>query len=157
MLSIRDRCCGRRTEVPSANGGGDRKSFPNVGSSAVIVRQPRRSHTPAALQDSSQAVPRVWKKHLSEKSTQKRLKRGLKRVQRRATRMVEAVRHLEYPERLRKLGMPTLYYRRRRGDMITVYQLLHGGMAVDPETFLKQNCSEQTRGHPWKLRKPRAS
>ena len=41
--------------------------------------------------------------------------------------------------------------------MITVYQLLHGGMAVDPETFLKRNCSEQTRGHPWKLRKPRAS
>ena len=81
----------------------------------------------------------------------------LERVQRRATRMVEAVRHLEYPERLHKLGMPTLYYRRRRGDMITVYQLLHGGMAVDPETFLKRNCSEQTRGHPWKLRKPRAS
>ena len=71
--------------------------------------------------------------------------------------MVEAVRHLEYPKRLRKLGMPTLYYRLRRGDMITVYQLLHGGMAVDPETFLKRNCSEQTRGHSWKLRKPRAS
>ena len=84
-------------------------------------------------------------------------RKRLKRMQRRATRMVEAVRHLEYPEWLHKLGMPTLYYRRRRGDMITVYQLLHGGMAVDPETFLKRNCSEQTRGHPWKLRKPRAS
>ena len=56
--------CGRRTEVPPANGGGDRKSFPNVGSGAAIVRQPRRGHTPAALQDSSQAVPRVWKHHL---------------------------------------------------------------------------------------------
>ena len=80
----------------------------------------------------------------------------LKRVQRRVTCMVQSIRHLPYPERLRLLGLPSLYYRRRRGDMVTVYQLLHGGMAVPQETFLTRNMSEMTRGHPWKLRKPRA-
>ena len=80
----------------------------------------------------------------------------LERVQRRATRMVGAIRHLPYPQRLQHLGLPTLYYRRRRGDMLTVYQLLHGGMNVPPERFLTRNQSGSTRGHQWKLCKPRA-
>ena len=49
--------------------------------------------------------------------------------------MVKNLRHLPYPERLRRLGVPSLCYRRRRGDMITVFQLLHGGIAPTPETF----------------------
>ena len=80
----------------------------------------------------------------------------LERVQRRATRMVKSVRHLAYPDRLCSLGMPSLYYRRRRGDMVTVYQLIHGGMAMPPETFMTRNMTGQTRGHLWKLRKSRA-
>ena len=40
--------------------------------------------------------------------------------------------------------------------MITVYQLLHGGMALTPEEFLTRNESDRTRGHRWKLDKPRA-
>ena len=80
----------------------------------------------------------------------------LERIQRRATRMVKNLRHLPYPERLRRLGLPSLYYRRRRGDMITVFQLLHGGIALTPETFLTRHTSDKTRGHPWKLQKPRA-
>ena len=40
--------------------------------------------------------------------------------------------------------------------MVTVYQLLHGGMDVSPEKFLKRNISELMRGHKWKLHKPRA-
>ena len=54
------------------------------------------------------------------------------------------------------LKLPSLYYRRRRGGMITVYQLLHGGVGVDPERFLKRAAPGPTRGHPWKLEKPRA-
>ena len=78
----------------------------------------------------------------------------LERIQRRATRMVDSVKHLSYPSRLRSLGMPSLCYRRRRGDMIVVYQLLHGGMARPPEDFLTRNLSDRTRGHRWKLAKP---
>ena len=36
----------------------------------------------------------------------------IENVQRRATRLVKSVKHLPYPERLKKLGLPTLDYRR---------------------------------------------
>ena len=71
--------------------------------------------------------------------------------------MVVSLKHCPYSERLRHLGLPSLLYRRRRrGDMIAVFQLLHGGMYVSPEIFLTRNNSERTRGHQWKLQKPRA-
>ena len=82
--------------------------------------------------------------------------RQLERVQRPATRMVMSIRHRPYQERLRLLELPSLYYRRRRGDMVTVYKLFHGGMDVSPEDFFKRNESELTRGHGWKLYKSRA-
>ena len=86
------------------------------------------------------------------KTDQKRLEQ----VQRRATRMVGSLKHRPYSERLRHLGLPSLFYRRRRGDMIAVFQLFHGGMDVPPEMFLTSNNSDRTRGHQWKLQKPRA-
>ena len=48
----------------------------------------------------------------------------MERVQRRATRLVDEIRTEPYSERLRLLGLPSLYYRRRRGDMIAVFQML---------------------------------
>lgn len=80
----------------------------------------------------------------------------VERVQRRATRLVSCIRTLPYPERLRQLGLPSLYYRRRRGDMITVYQLIHSGLDLDPDFFFSPATTTTTRGHPWKLIKPRA-
>ena len=47
-------------------------------------------------------------------------------VQRRATRMIPETRNLEYEERLRLLKLPTLVYRRHRGDMIEVFKMLNG-------------------------------
>ena len=81
----------------------------------------------------------------------------VERVQRRATRLVEDVRTLSYPERLRSLGLPSLYYRRRRGDMIMVYQMLHGGVDLQPDDFFSPAVMTTTRGHPWKPDKPRAT
>ena len=81
----------------------------------------------------------------------------VERVQRRATKMVDSIRQLSYPERLRQLGLPSLHYRRRRGDMIAVYQVLHGGMDIPPDLLLARNDSGRTRGHQWKLNKPRAT
>ena len=80
----------------------------------------------------------------------------MERVQRRATKLIPAIRDLPYTERLRILGLPSLYYRRRRGDMITMYQLLHGGVDIKPERFITFSADGSTRGHPWKLKKPRA-
>ena len=37
----------------------------------------------------------------------------IENVQRRATRLVKSVKHLPYPKRLKKIGLPTLEYRRQ--------------------------------------------
>ena len=42
----------------------------------------------------------------------------LEKVQRRATKLLQNISHLSYPERLAALNLPTLVYRRIRGDMI---------------------------------------
>ena len=81
----------------------------------------------------------------------------VERVQRRATRLVPELRGRPYSDRLRELKLPSLYYRRRRGDMIAVYQLLHGGLHLDLEDFVEFATARDTRGHPWKLVKPQAA
>jgi len=40
--------------------------------------------------------------------------------------MVPSCKGLSYMERLKVLGIPTLKYRRCRGDMIETYKILHG-------------------------------
>ena len=44
----------------------------------------------------------------------------VERVQRRATKLVPSIKHLSYQQRLEVLNLPSLKYRRLRGDMITV-------------------------------------
>ena len=83
--------------------------------------------------------------------------KAVERVQRRATRLVPSIRHLEYETRLRLLRLPSLYYRRRRGDMIHLYQMLHGGVDVPASQMLTLHIEGPTRGHSLKLLKPHAS
>ena len=69
--------------------------------------------------------------------------------------MVPAIRHLPYQERLERLRLPSLHYRRIRGDMIMVYQLLSGKIRIDPSTFFKPSpTNSTTRGHCMKLLVP---
>jgi hypothetical protein len=42
----------------------------------------------------------------------------IENVQRRATKQVPTLKNMEYNERLKKLKMPTLKYRRMPGDMM---------------------------------------
>jgi len=72
-------------------------------------------------------------------------------VQRRATRMVPELRELEYEDRLRALKLPSLAYRRFRGDLIEVYKYTHGLYNVRSEHILPRCQSNVTRGHPFKL------
>jgi len=74
------------------------------------------------------------------------------RVQKRATKQIKQIRHLSYSERLKKLNLPTLRYRRHRGDMIEVYKILLRIYDSDIcEDILKLSDNKNTRGHPLKL------
>ena len=72
-------------------------------------------------------------------------------VQRRATRLIPGMSSLSYPERLIKLELFSLHYRRERGDMIQVYKILHGIDRIDPEHFFVRSDYLRTRGHPLKF------
>ena len=82
---------------------------------------------------------------------------AVERVQRRATRMVRSLRHLSYQDRLRALKLPSLHYRRMRGDMIMTYQILTGRMMVRTADLLERDLSDRTRGHQLKLKRVRVS
>ena len=49
----------------------------------------------------------------------------IENVQIRATKYVDEFKDLDYPDRLRKLELPTLMYRRARGDMIEIFKHFH--------------------------------
>ena len=51
---------------------------------------------------------------------QKKHIEAVERVQRRATKQLPGMKDLPYPERLYILKLPTLVYRRARGDMIEI-------------------------------------
>ena len=75
-------------------------------------------------------------------------------VQHRATKLVPGLWHLPYPERLRRLNLPTLLYRRIRGDLIMTYNYLHGRVAGDWHSFFSKSSDihrHVTRGHSMKL------
>ncbi|KAK3890732.1 hypothetical protein Pcinc_005335 [Petrolisthes cinctipes] len=52
----------------------------------------------------------------------KRMQDMIEQVQIRATKQVDGLQHLDYPERLKLLNLPTLKYRRHRGDMIETWK-----------------------------------
>jgi len=71
----------------------------------------------------------------------------LEKVQKRAAQLIPSLRDLSYSERLAHLRLLSLYYRRKRGDMILVYQLLHGMLDVDASTVFTFTTYTSTRGH----------
>jgi len=79
--------------------------------------------------------------------------KAVERVQRRATRLIPELRDRPYPERLKLLDLPSLYYRRRRGDMIRTFQIMHSELDLQPENFFSPARHSRTRGHQWKLNK----
>ena len=80
----------------------------------------------------------------------------IERVQRRATKLVPNLRHLPYEDRLKALKMPSLFYRRRRGDMIQVFKIITGIDNIPAEKLFTFAAESRTRGNCHKLRKPLA-
>ena len=70
-------------------------------------------------------------------------------VQRRATKYIPGFKDLSYTERLKKLELPTLAYRRLRGSMIEVYKMFN---TYDSDVATKFTTKETTtRGHNFKI------
>ena len=91
----------------------------------------------------------TWSPHL------KKHIKAIENVQRRATKAVPGFKDLSYEARLRSMRLPTLAYRRYRGDMIDVFKVTHS--IYDPEASKglldREKKSVNNRGHEYKINK----
>ena len=71
----------------------------------------------------------------------------------RAVKFIVRDKNKSYEERLRVVKLPTLKYRRIRGDMIEVYKIINGIYDRPSETSVNFRISTLnfTRGHEYKL------
>ena len=86
----------------------------------------------------------IWNPHLIRDI------QALEKVQRRPTKLVPELQHLSYGDRLSALNLPSLLYRRRRIDMITVFKIVHGLEGLPFETLFTFH-NTVTRGNGYKL------
>ena len=63
------------------------------------------------------------------------INQSVKRVQRRATKLFMETRHMTYSQWLEYLDLPSLWYRRLRGDMIQVFKEINGIDDINCEFF----------------------
>ena len=75
----------------------------------------------------------------------------IENVQRRATRMLPDLFHMSYDDRLRYLKIPSLKYRRIRGDLIQLFKIVHNIDNVDASKFFKFSHNTSTRGDKFKI------
>ena len=86
----------------------------------------------------------IWSPHLRKHINM------IENVQIRATKLVDGLRTLDYSERLKRLDLPTLAYRRARGDMIEVYKHFHAyDASILPSSF--QPKTRTSRKHSFQL------
>ena len=83
----------------------------------------------------------VWAPYLKKEITE------IENIQRHFTKKITGMKKFSYEERLTKLNLPSLTYRRQRGDLIEVYKIVHS--IYDPITthslFTKVPESSKTR------------
>ena len=89
----------------------------------------------------------MWKPNL--KSQQE----AIERVQRKFTKFIPGLRNVTYSKRLEILHLPSLKYRRIRGDLIQTFKILNKMENVDPDELFNLETSSRLRGHKLKLKK----
>ena len=70
--------------------------------------------------------------------------------------MIYGLTNLPYQERLETLKLPSLVYRRRRGNMIQIFKILNDYVRIDKNQFFKIREGSRTRGHGNKIFKEHA-
>ena len=83
--------------------------------------------------------------------------KALESIQRRATKLVFSLKEMDYEERLRELKLPSLVYRRQRGDMIQMYKIMNGLVRMNINALFTPAKVRSTRGHFQKLFKYHAT
>ena len=68
-------------------------------------------------------------------------------VQRRATKLIPHLKELPYEERLTALNLPSMEYRRKRGDMIQCFKIMNSLVRLEKEVLFTPIPSDNTRGH----------
>ena len=81
----------------------------------------------------------------------KKLSTLIENVQRRASKQIPGLSHLSYEERLRTMKLPTLKYRRYRGDMIELYKMTHDLYDKNAIRKFLDFRSSHSRGHQFNL------
>ena len=70
---------------------------------------------------------------------------AIERVQRRYTKRMSGLRHVEYEERLERLELPSLSTRRDKVDLIFIHKLLNGKFDINTTEFDIQKTAGVTR------------
>nr|CAH8822191.1 unnamed protein product [Trichobilharzia regenti]CAH8832846.1 unnamed protein product [Trichobilharzia regenti]CAH8851638.1 unnamed protein product [Trichobilharzia regenti]CAH8868946.1 unnamed protein product [Trichobilharzia regenti]CAH8876533.1 unnamed protein product [Trichobilharzia regenti] len=81
----------------------------------------------------------------------------LERVQRVGTKLIKGFSTLSYEERLSRLGLFPLSYRRLRGDLILAYRILRNDFGANLSKLFLPSSTNQLRGHHLKVQKPRSN
>ena len=118
------------------------------------------SHAQIACWAWSSAATHSWTKRVYSVSTRQWFVQfwnmewpfdAVESVQRRATGILPELRGLDYEARLRSLKLPTLTYRRLRGDVIHVYKYIHGIYRLPlADNMFEMAQYGATRGHSFK-------
>ena len=82
---------------------------------------------------------------------------ALEKVQRRATKLVPELKDIPYEERLKKLDLFKLSERRKRGDVIFLFKIVHKLIDIDASQFFIVNQNSKTRGHSHKIMQQRSN
>ena len=77
-------------------------------------------------------------------------------IQRRATKLISELRDKTYGVRLKELELPSLVYRRRRGDMVMMFKVMYGLVRMDSSILFTSALLGRTRGHNKKVYKSHA-
>ena len=77
-------------------------------------------------------------------------------VQYRSTKLIPELKDKPYEDRLKALQLPSLTYRRKRGDMIQMYKIMNTLVRIDAETLFTRAKAAYTRGHNQRVFKTHA-